>query len=161
MKTIKQIADEIGVSKTAIRKKMPPEVKTKFTETRNNVIYILPEGESLIKSAFSGRVVETKFPGVSENQFPGVSGEVSTLITILQNELDAKNRQLDAKDKQIGELTAALEHTSASLQAAQALHAGTMRQQLLPESSADTDSGATEEPPAKRRGFFGWLERIK
>lgn len=157
MKTIKQIADEIGVSKTAIRKKMPVEVKTKFLETRNNVIYILPEGENLIKSAFEGRTPETKFPGVSENQFPGVSGEVSAFIAILQSELDAKNRQLEAKDKQIGELTAALENTTASLQAAQALHAGTMQQQLLLE----TPAGVAEKPPAKRRGFFGWLERIK
>ena len=39
-KTIRQIADEIGVSKTAIRKKMTEEVKTKFSKTVSGIIYI-------------------------------------------------------------------------------------------------------------------------
>lgn len=36
-KTIKQIAEELGVSKTAVRKKMTPEVQTKFAEVSGEV----------------------------------------------------------------------------------------------------------------------------
>ena len=141
MKTIKQIADEIGVSKTAVRKKITPELKTKFAETVSGVIHISAEGESLIKSAFLSSRSQTEFAGVSENQFAGVSGQVSTLISMLQKELDIKNQQIES-------LTVALENTTASLHAAQALHAGTMQKQLT-----DGDSDQPEpDTPSKR--FF-------
>lgn len=148
MKTIKQIADDIGVSKTAIRKKMPPEVKTKFAETRNRVIYISPEGEKLIRAAFSQREPETEFPQVSEvsaNWFASVSGEVSAVIATLQEQLQVKDRQITDLIQNNRELTVALENTTAALieaqrtaRAAQALHAGTIHQQL-------TDGAEQEE----------------
>lgn len=95
-KTIKQIADEIGVSKTAVRKKMTTEVKTKFSETIGNTVYISEQGEKLIKSAF----VKTNENHVSENQ----TETISTLVSVLQKELQIKNEQLATKDKQISEL---------------------------------------------------------
>ena len=56
-------------------------------------------------------------------------------IDLLQEQLRVKDQQIETKDKQIAaqqdqltQLTAALEHTTTSLQAAQALHAGTMQQ---------------------------------
>jgi len=131
MKTIKQIADEIGVSKTAVRKKMTNEVKTKFAETVSGVIYISEQGESLIKSAFNKEQPQTKFSGVSENQtanqaetVSGVSSTVSTLISMLQTELEmknkeleTKNKQLEVKDKQIEELTATIRIQAESINA--------------------------------------------
>jgi predicted transcriptional regulator len=138
VKTIKQLADEIGVSKTAIRKKMTEEVKTKFAETVSGTIYILPEGQELIRQAFSQGSAQTRFSGVSANQLPSISDEVSSLISMLQVQLEVKDKQIEARDIQIGELTAALENTTASLHAAQALHAGTMHKQLK--------SGAEDRP---------------
>lgn len=56
-------------------------------------------------------------------------------IDLLQEQIKVKDQQLESKDKQIAaqldqltQLTLALEHTTTSLQAAQALHAGTMQQ---------------------------------
>ncbi|MDA6260100.1 hypothetical protein OSJ98_26440, partial [Escherichia coli] len=62
----------------------------------------------------------------------------TTLIAMLQGELDRKSEQLAVKDKQIEELNARLAEVSSALVTAQqtaaaahALHAGTMHQQLL------------------------------
>ena len=157
MKTIKQIADEIGVSKTAVRKKIPPEVRAKFAQTGNHVIWISPEDEKLIKSAFSDREQGEEFAVVSANQFPQVSGQVSAMFALLQEQLQVKDGQIadltksNADQQQsIRELTAALENTTASLQAAQALHAGTMQHQL-------TDGDAAYKDESKSKGFWARL----
>lgn len=160
MKTIRQIADELGVSKTAVRKHMTDEVKTKFAETVSGTIHISKEGETLIKSAFAAKSPQTKFAPVSATKFASVSDEVSTLIAMLQQEMDVKNRQLENKDKQIGELTAALENTTASLHAAQALHAGTMHKQLGAGSGVLQPEDAAEptHPEPTDPGFFSRLK---
>ncbi len=53
MKTVKQIADELGVSKQAVhqkRKKEPLSTDLQpFTKTVDGVIYISVDGENLIK----------------------------------------------------------------------------------------------------------------
>ena len=95
MKTIKQIADELGVSKTAVRNKMTDEVKTKFAETLHGVIHISEQGETIIKSMFVKIQSQTNFADVSANQFSGVSAEVSAIIEMLQRELEIKNKQIE------------------------------------------------------------------
>ena len=84
----------------------------------------------------------------------------TVLISMLQKELDRKNEQLSVKDKQIEELNARLAEVSSALvaaqqtaQAAQALHAGTMRQQLRSgEDGADQPEHETE--PVQKRSWF-------
>ncbi len=84
----------------------------------------------------------------------------TVLISMLQKELDRKNEQLAVKDKQIEELNARLSECSGALlaaqqtaQAAQALHAGTMHQQLLSgKSGADQPERETE--PVQKRSWF-------
>jgi len=172
MKTIKQLADEIGVSKTAIRKRLIPELKSKFAETVCGVIYISSEGENYIKSTFSVKIPESKFAGVSGNQFAHVSSEISTFILILKEELDTKNKEIDMKNEQIRELNARLAESNIALitaqqsaQAAQALHAGTIHKQIVdvavPSSSR---SEQVEEPSCKtflQRIFGGKLGSFK
>ena len=76
-------------------------------------------------------------------------------ISMLQKELDRKNEQLSVKDKQIEELNARLAEVSSALvaaqqtaQAAQALHAGTIQQQLLTDGvGADQQSQKKPEQP--------------
>lgn len=95
-------------------------------------------------------------------------------IDLLQEQLRVKDQQIATKDKQIAaqqeqltQLTAALEHTTTSLQAAQALHAGTMQQlgAAEPESlhehdefveSAPTPEPAQEAPVEQRRWRWPW-----
>ena len=80
---------------------------------------------------------------------------------MLQSELDRKSEQLAVKDEQIRELNARLAEVSSALvtaqqtaQAAQALHAGTIRQQL---TSGDAAEEPEETPTEERRG---WLHRL-
>ena len=82
----------------------------------------------------------------------------AVLISMLQKELDRKNEQLAVKDKQIEELNARLAEVSSALvvaqqtaQAAQALHAGTIRQQLT-DGEADPSEKDGEYP--KKQGWF-------
>ena len=89
----------------------------------------------------------------------------TVLISMLQKELDRKNEQLAVKDKQIEELNARLAEVSSALvvaqqtaQAAQALHAGTIRQQLTDgEADPDVHSREHEEAVEEKKG---WLNRL-
>jgi hypothetical protein len=157
MKTIKQIANEIGVSKTAIRKRLTPELQTKFVETVSGVIYISSEGESYIKSTFMAKTSQTKFAETS--------GEVFTLINILRDELAIKNKEIGLKNEQIRELNARLAETNNALitaqqsaHDAQALHAGTIQQRLIDGSVSSNQQQQIREPARKSffKRFFGF-----
>jgi hypothetical protein len=83
---------------------------------------------------------------------------------MLQKELDRKNEQLSVKDKQIEELNARLAEISSALvvaqqtaQAAQALHAGTIRQQL---TDGDADPDVHSQEPEEGEEKKGWLSRL-
>lgn len=69
MKTIRQIADEIGVSKQAVFKKIKREPLSTslqgFTATVDGRLMVSVDGEKLIKQAFSGGEVST-----TDNQLP-------------------------------------------------------------------------------------------
>ena len=64
MKTIKQIADELGVSKTAVRKKIENLGLSEKVKTNGNRIEVDERQEKLIKSAFSQK--ETKTANANE-----------------------------------------------------------------------------------------------
>lgn len=155
MKTIKQIADEIGVSKQAVRKKITPEIGNQFAVTKGNTVYISEQGETLIKSAF--------FKVTGNQVTSNETVTIDNLVTILQEDIRAKNQQIADLT---AELTREREHsreTSDKLarltENAQTLHLGTIHQQLLPDTS---DVIAEEQPMLEKRlSFFGWLKRIK
>jgi len=158
MKTIKQLSEEIGVSKTAIRKRLTPEVQTMFAETVCGVIYISLEGEKYIKSTFSKKMPETKFAEVCGNQFAHVSDDVSVLIAMLKSELEAKNKQIDEQQQTINKLADTLSAIQQTTQTAQALHAGTIHKQLISETILPIQSIQNEEIPKK--GFFKVFKNI-
>lgn len=56
---------------------------------------------------------------------------VSDLVSTLKEQLQEKDKQIQQQQQSIKELTVALENTTNSLKAAQALHAGTMQQNFL------------------------------
>lgn len=147
MKTIKQIADELGVSKQAVhqkRKKEPLSTDLQpFTQTVDGVVYISVNGENLIKQAFFKASSTTPVDGVSANGFTPVDSQVSseftTVVEVLRTQLEIKDKQIAEQQQSIKELTAALEHTTGSLNAAQALHAGTMQKSLEDKASASDE----------------------
>lgn len=145
MKTIRQIADEIGVSKQAVFKKIKREPLSTslqgLTATVDGRLMVEVDGEKLIKQAFSEIA-----PSTTDNQLTGAvdglvdapstknaekTAEVDGVISVLQATIDTLQGQLEVKDRQIEKLTEALIAAQQTAAAAQALHAGTIQQQLV------------------------------
>ena len=90
MKTIKQIADELGVSKTAVRKKIENLGLRSSLQKNGNQFAIDEEQEKRIKSAFFENETETETETGSRTE----TETVSTLVSMLQKELEVKNEQI-------------------------------------------------------------------
>lgn len=80
------------------------------------------------------------------------------IIKVLQATIDTLQGQLDIKDRQIERQATTIENLSASLAAAQALHAGTIQQQLA-EGDEQTNDVIKSEKTEK--GFLARLFRSK
>ena len=151
MKTIRQIADEIGVSKQSIQKRIAREplctrIQT-YISTNNGTKYIDEIGETLIKSAFSRKEEPSVHIDGSDNQLV----EFSILVSMLQGELEIKNEQIRELNNRLAESNAALVAAQQTAQAAQMLHAGTIKKQLTDGEPSDGD--------VKKKGFFGLFRK--
>ena len=173
-KTIKEIADELGVSKTAVSKQIANLGLRSSLRKNGNQFAIENQQEKLIKMAFqkkrqqeivtensvSDEQSQTKSQTTNANQSQTANHEVCDLVGVLQTTVDTLQAQLAVKDEQIRELNARLAECSTALlaaqetaRAAQALHAGTMQQQLLSgKSGADQPERETE--PVQKRSWF-------
>lgn len=102
-KTIKQIADEIGVSKQAVQKRIAREPLRSSVyasiDKVGGVLYIAYTGEMLIKQAFS----EKECIQVADNQptttYTPAYIPNEPLYEILKVELEAKNKQIEELQK--------------------------------------------------------------
>ena len=162
MKTIRQIADEIGVSKQTVYKRYKGKLHTvcaPYAHTEQGVLYIEEQGETLIKQDFLQK--ECSVGAHTYAHTERSNGEVLEqsenvgVIAVLQTTIDTLQGQLAIKDKQIEDLNARLSESNAALVAAQALHAGTIQQQLT--SGTDQSEGSGDEP--KKQGWFSRLFR--
>lgn len=153
MKTIRKIADEIGVSKTAVNKQIANLGLRSSLRKNGNQFVIDEEQEALIKLAFSGKS-QTEIENQTQTKSQTENHEVGDLVCVLQATIDTLQGQLQVKDRQIEQLTEALVAAQQTAAAAQALHAGTMQQQLLSE-----ETGAAPPEPEPRRGWFSKLFR--
>ena len=149
MKTIRQIADEIGVSKTAGNKQIANLGLRSGLRKNGNQFAIDEHQEALIKEAFSEKS-QTEI----ENQTQTENHEVSDLVCVLQATIDTLQGQLEVKDRQIEKLTEALVAAQQTAAAAQALHAGTIQQQLLTGEAGADQQG---QEPEQKRGWFSKL----
>ena len=160
MKTIRQIADEIGVSKQAVYKRYKGKLYTvcaPYAHTEQGVLYIEEQGETLIKQDFLQKECSIGAHTERSNGAVLEQSENAGVVAVLQTTIDTLQGQLAIKDKQIEELNARLAEVSSALvaaqqtaQAAQALHAGTIQQQLT--SGADLSDGSGNE--MKKSGWF-------
>lgn len=155
MKTIKQIADEIGVSKQAIQKRISREPLCTsiqpYISTKQGTKYIDENGESLIKSAFSDKVYTT----VADNVHEDKTDTVHTLIAMLQAELEIKNKQIEELNAANKELTSTIKIQAQSINADRHNElAGTMQKQLI---SNDTPIDDIEPDKPPKKSFFGKL----
>jgi predicted transcriptional regulator YheO len=130
VKTLKQIADGLGISKQRVYRYVKAN---HISEAHQDHItsYYDEATESLIISHFKKETVshDAHQKHISEAVF-------NTVVDTLKSELEAKNRQIEA-------LTAALNTAQQTAAAAQALHAGTMTHLT---DSATSDSAVDDEP---------------
>lgn len=112
--SIKELADELEVSKTAVRKhvnQLPPEFIVVDTGKR---LELPPETAQYIRDKVStnrikvtgnatGKILGEVAINLPERQFP-----TDETMTFLMSQLEAKDKQLEAKDTIIKELTASL-----------------------------------------------------
>lgn len=147
-KTIKEIADEIGVSKTAVRKQIA-NLKLQTSLRKNgNQFAIDDKQEMLIKQAFFKKT-ETKNANQTETKTQTGNHKVSDLVCVLQTTIDTLQNQLSIKDEQIESQSKIIENLSAALEAAQALHAGTIQHTL-------TDTTKEDEQEKRKKGWKFW-----
>ena len=165
MKTIRQIADEIGVSKQAVYKRYKGKLHTvcaPYAHTEQGVLYLSEQAETLIKQAFSEKS-QTEIENQTQTKSQTENHEVSDLVCVLQATIDTLQGQLEVKDRQIEQqtqtitrLTDALAAAQQTAAAAQALHAGTIQQQLL---SGEASTERQSQEPEQKRGWFSKLFR--
>ena len=148
-KTIRQIADEIGVSKQAVYKRYKGKLHTvcaPYAHTEQGVLYLSEQAETLIKQDFlkddrsNGAHTERSIGAVPEqSQEAGVVAVLQTTIDMLQGQLAVKDRQIEELNARLAEVSSALLAAQQTAATAQALHAGTIKQQLSDGSGADQE----------------------
>ena len=172
-KTIKEIADELGVSKTAVSKQIANLGLRSSLRKNGNQFAIENQQEKLIKMAFQKKrqqeiVTENSVSDEqSQTKSQTTNHEVYDLVGVLQTTVDTLQAQLAVKDEQIRELNARLAECSTALlaaqetaRAAQALHAGTIQQQLSDGEDRVAASVPEEQAaPNKRRWFNRFFRR--
>lgn len=100
MKTIRQIADEIGVSKTAVNKQIANLGLRSGLRKNGNQFAIDEHQEALIKQAFSEKS-QTEIENQSQTKTQTENHEVGDLVCVLQATIDTLQGQLEVKDRQL------------------------------------------------------------
>ena len=147
-KTIKEIADELGVSKTAVSKQIANLGLRSGLRKNGNQFAIDEHQEALIKEAFSEKS-QTEIENQTQTKTQTENHEVSDLVCVLQATIDTLQGQLEVKDRQIEKLTEALVAAQQTAAAAQALHAGTIQQQLI-----TGEAGVDQQEPEQKKSWF-------
>lgn len=143
MKTIKQIADELGVSKQRVYRFIKRNCINEAHQ-QNGVMYFNDAAETRIKQGFLKN--EPHHEAHQNRIIDAVCDTVNdVVIELLREELNQKNEQIRQLNERLAETTAALAAAQQTIQvaqqtaqAAQALHAGTI-QKYFPAGNADPD----------------------
>lgn len=161
--TVKQLAEELGVSKPTISKAITDlGLQGNLHKIGNR--FILEDSEiSAIKSQIMQKSepqeVQKSETSTEKQSKKAETDTEKTLIsllesqiTILSQQLQVKDNQIAAQQEQIKTLTQSLHDTTAALTAAQALHAGTIKQQLTDKQASC--EGQAEPDSEERQGFW-------
>lgn len=179
-KTIRQLAEELGVTKPTIAKAIreldiePQKIgnRNELSDGQCEQIKIQISKKSQISDLQKSPTGTQESPTGTEKTLISL---LETQMTALQAELSEKNRQLAVKDEQIENLTssnAALtstiqsmteqqSHLTEALRAAQALHAGTIQERLtvqeqdeqtiIPEQTSEQEDEAGLNPTSSEK----------
>ncbi|HBK6879711.1 TPA: DUF536 domain-containing protein [Enterococcus faecium] len=152
-KTIKELAEELGVSKTAINKKVSDENRKLWFSKIGNKFVINETGQEAIKSMFFNENENSNQQLVGEktktenhknaNQVPELE-----VLSLLEQQLNQKDMQLQEKDEQIKQMQKLLDHQQQlTLQANQQIEKLQEQLQLTytEESSENKSTTLSEE----------------
>ena len=139
--TILELAKELKVSKQAVRRYITPDFREKYIENVYGRLQIREEGCKLLRERFQSQSGNNREQAGTVTGNLSETGVLAETLAVLKSQLEVKDEQLAEKDRQIEALQTALTETTSALQAAQALHAGTLQHQL-------------EKP---KKGLFRWL----
>ena len=175
--TIRQLANELGVSKTTINKIISglgvqhtiQKVGNKYLLSETQILQIKMQLAQNEKSKIENLKSQTD-DQKSKTENLKSQTDNQNLILILEKQLSLLNEQLSIKDEQIMDyreqikfyqeqilmLTQSLHDATTALTAAQALHAGTIQKQLTEHSLMDQSSGEPEVHKQKQ----GFLSRL-
>jgi len=156
---MKQIADEIHVDKQKVYRYIRRNNITEACQDAGTKIYD-EAAEMLIKEYFSK---DNASDDINQTVSESLQSTITeTLVDMLKLELECKNRLITDQQETIRDLTSIiatkdtqiLELTS-SLNAAQALHAGTIRNQISAEQQPiQAKESQAEEADVKRRRWW-------
>lgn len=111
--TIKQIADQVGVSKTAIRNKIRRLWSDDQLHRENATIVLTEEQVSILLADYEAVEGLKNGTNVGANVGTNVStNDGATLMETLKQHIDFLQHQLDTKDLQIAHLTEALNNST-------------------------------------------------
>ena len=165
--TIRQLANELGVSKTTINKIISglgvqhtiQKVGNKYLLSETQILQIkmqLAQNEKSKTENLKSQTDDQK----SKTENLKSQTDNQNLILILEKQLSLLNEQLAIKDEQIMDyreqikfyqeqilmLTQSLHDATTALTAEQALHAGTIRKQLTEYSTIEQSSDESKQP---------------
>jgi len=130
MKTMKQIADDLGIDKQRVYRFIKDK-KIKEVGQEGTALLYDEAAEKPIKKHFESTAAspDTDYKHINNtiNRFADMAAIMSDELKIKNKELDVKNMELDIKNKQIEELSKALSDVTSALRGQQALHHETMQ----------------------------------
>lgn len=161
MKTIKQIADELNVSKQAVYKRYKGKLYTAvcpYTHTENNIVYIDEQGENIIKQDFLKEKPHTEAHTEHIQRHSGADTEYipTQILDTLNKTIELLQTQLKEKDNHIKELTKLLDQS-------QQLQGGTIQRLTEPkkeEPGADVAEVSPEQNQEEKPTKKGILKKL-
>lgn len=131
MKTIKQIAEEVCVSKQAIRNQIAKLGLQSSLQKNGNQFVIDYEQEMAIKQSFE-KISQSESAKQVQSNAQTESDSLCIVVSVLQEQLKVKDGQLAEKDKQIKDLTDTVKSQAQSINADRHNElAGTLQMQLM------------------------------
>lgn len=144
--TIKELADELAVSKTAIRKHMDDKFRSTYTIKKGNKILIKDEGIELLKGQFKNQGATNTRKAEMETANETVAKDNRDQSHLLAEQLEDQRKQIEEKDKQIAELHQLLDQ-SQRLQ----LDVQNKLKQLENKSGNSTQTKTIEQTPTEHQ----------
>lgn len=149
MKTIKQLAAELGCSKTAVMQKLEAADLKKQLHKQGNRFLVDEQTEKKLVQLFNS-VKEV------QPQTQNANGVNDKIIEMLQAELTTKNKQIEKLQEIIERQQADISNLTLAVQESHSLHAATMYQL---QETADTEKQEAPTETASPRGLFSRIFR--